>query len=53
MKDKKKKEGCKICGKKVKEGKTLCSYECMKEYINSDEFNEELDKLMNSLTKSK
>lgn len=43
---------CKICGKEISE-KELCSEKCLREYINSDEFNNELNALLDSLDKPK
>ncbi len=48
-KEKKKENECIICDKKIH--KEICSVECAYKYIDSKEFNCELDNLLNSLLK--
>lgn len=44
---------CKICGVEISEDMNLCSDKCMLAYINSEEFHNELNELLDSLDKPK
>ena len=37
---------CKICNKQLKKGKEYCINECFLKYINSKEFNKELNEAL-------
>jgi predicted nucleic acid-binding Zn ribbon protein len=47
----KNKNKCKICGNEIPNNKELCSMKCLNEYVDTKEFQKELDNLIDGLDK--